>query len=139
MLHNLSFQEVQNNVVNEQDPETLRRALLLSNALVSKLDETVASLVDELKDLNEENELLIADVDALAADADRYALLKSVLPACLEIAATAGVKHAATFGGLDPARLDQSLDTLIELGALDQLREAYEAEELAQAAGSRQD
>jgi predicted glycosyl hydrolase (DUF1957 family) len=135
MLHNLSVQEVQNNVANETDIEVLRNALVLANQMIVTLDETVVSLLDQLEEVLEENE-------ALFADAERYTLVKFTLPAMLEIATTAGANSpqlAEVFGRLTPETLDESLDSAIAHGALEELREAYEADQAEAAQGSRLD
>jgi AraC-like DNA-binding protein len=135
MLHNLSVEEVQNNVASETNIEVLRNALILANQLITALDQTVVSLLDDLEEALEENE-------ALFADAERYTLVKFTLPAMLEIATKAGANSpqlAEVFGRLTPDTLDEALDSAIAHGALDELRAAYEADQAEAAQGSRLD
>jgi hypothetical protein len=142
MSQYLSFEEVDANVANESDIEVLRSGLNLANGLIRQLDSTLAVMLEAIEDLEEENDALAEEGAALFDDAERYTLLKFILPSILEITATVGANvdgAADLFGGVDPMRLDATLDKMICSGALEQLRDEFEQQALEAAEGSRLD
>lgn len=138
MLNSLSFEQVDANVAIESDIEVLRNALHLANGLIRQMDSTIGTLVETLQEYEEENDALAEENASLYQDAERYTLIKFVLPSVLEATATVGANYEGAselFGNLDPIRLDATLDKMIDSGALEQLREEFEQQALESVEG----
>jgi hypothetical protein len=111
-----------------EDATTLR-------TLVKIADEVIEHQGNELDATREVLYILHAQAVESDIDADRYRLLKLILPSMLEVAAftgaQAGDKAVNLFSILDPMKLDEVLDAQLAAGALEELEAKIEEQALA--------
>jgi hypothetical protein len=122
---------LENLLAQIEDPEALRQIILLTSAVVRRLNEEVQQRDAKLQEQDQIIATLLDFNEELAVDANRYTLLKYTVPHMLTVMAYSAQFTKDLYKSIEvtitPDLLEETLDIRIEQGDLDELLDQLDA------------
>lgn len=125
-----TLKETTNCINSITNIEVLRQLVHIADVVITSQKQTIEVLECKIEDLEEELKIASEESVAEHADAERYTLLKFLLPDMLKKAAQLGPRTPASYFEDDMPYIEFYLDEAIKRGLLDAYRAAFEQQEL---------
>ena len=123
---------LENLLAQIEDAEALRQIILLTSAVVRRLNEEVQARDAKLQEQDQIIATLLDFNEELAVDANRYTLLKYTVPHMLTVMAYSAQFNRDLYKSIEttitPDTLEETIDIRIEQGDLDELLDALDAQ-----------